>query len=129
MSRRIQAISAEEYKAAVRDSWSEEQFTRIVIALAKEHGWLCAHFRPGRTANGGWKTAVQGDGAGFPDLLLIQPCTGAICAAELKVGRGKPTEKQRIWLGAFSAAGVPAYIWFPSDYDDLVQVLTQKEKS
>jgi hypothetical protein len=45
---------------------SEAAFTDAVIELARLGGWRVAHFRPARTASG-WRTPVQGDGAGFPD--------------------------------------------------------------
>src|SRR5215813_9770420 len=35
----------------------------------------------------GWRTAVSGDGAGFPDLLLVR--AERLVVAELKVGRGQ----------------------------------------
>jgi hypothetical protein len=47
---------------------TEAAFLRQVLDLAKLRGWRTAHFRPAQTSRG-WRTAVQGDGAGFPDLV------------------------------------------------------------
>lgn len=98
----------------------EEAFLAQVIAFAKLHGWRSAHFRPAKTERG-WRTAVQGDGKGFPDLVLIRGDT--IIVAELKVGRNQLTVEQRAWLVAFEMAGVPAYTWRPKDWSEIEQVL------
>jgi len=98
---------------------TEAEFTAQVIAFARLHGWRVAHFRAARTAKG-WRTPVQGDGKGFPDLILVSKC---VIVAELKVGSNKPTAEQDAWLWAFTLAGVPAYIWRPSDWDEIELVL------
>ena len=101
---------------------TEKCFIAMVLQLAKLCGWRVAHFRPARTATG-WRTPVQGDGKGFPDLLLIHERRGALLVAELKVGRGKVTADQDAWLAAFEAAGVPAYLWSPAEWDQIERVL------
>lgn len=102
---------------------SEASFTRAVLAYAHLHGWRCAHFRPARTERG-WRTAVSGDGVGFPDLIMVHPGRGRVVAAELKVGANKPTPSQRDWLSAFGAAGVSAYLWTPADWASIESVLS-----
>ena len=99
---------------------SEAEFTRMVLALARLRGWRSAHFRPARTSTG-WRTAVSGDGVGFPDLLLVKGTV--LIVAELKVGRNKLTPEQAVWIAAFEAAGVPAYCWRPCDWADIEAVL------
>lgn len=99
---------------------NEKEFTAQVIDLARMFGWLSAHFRPAKTATG-WRTPVQGDGAGWPDLFLVRGCQAL--AAELKVGRNKPSAEQDQWLDALRAAGIPAFVWRPSDLDRIVEVL------
>jgi VRR-NUC domain len=101
---------------------TEAAFTGQVLTLARLLGWRRAHFRPARTA-GGWRTPVQGDGAGFPDLLLIQASAGRLLVAELKAARGRLTAEQAAWLRAFEAAGVPAYVWRPADWPEIERVL------
>jgi hypothetical protein len=56
---------------------TEREFQRQVIDLARLLGWRCAHFRPGRTARG-WRTPVQADGAGFPDLQPVRARDGLL---------------------------------------------------
>jgi hypothetical protein len=99
-----------------------QQFTEAVIGVAQALGWRVAHFRPARTAKG-WRTAVSGDGKGFPDLLLARG--DRLIVAELKTGRGRLTREQRAWLDAFAAVpGVTACVWRPKSWAEMVELLT-----
>lgn len=86
---------------------SENDLLRGVLDLAAILGWKTLHIRPGRTSHG-WRTPIQGDGAGFPDILAVRG--SRIVVAELKVARGTVTPAQLGWLDAFRQAGVDAYI-------------------
>jgi hypothetical protein len=70
----------------------EAGFTRQVLALARLRGWRTARFRPAGTTRG-WRTAVRGDGVGFPDLVLLKG--GLLPVAELKVGNNRLNLQQR----------------------------------
>lgn len=65
---------------------SEAEFQRQVITYARLRGWLVCHFRPARTAHG-WRTVVQGDGCGWPDLVLVRG--PVLLVVELKTDRGR----------------------------------------
>lgn len=100
---------------------TEAEFQRQVLALAKIQGWLRAHFRPARTKRG-WRTAVAGDGKGFPDLVLLRG--RRLVVAELKVGRRKTTPEQDHWLDAFRAASnAEVFVWRPRDWPQIEEVL------
>ena len=99
---------------------TEASFTKAVIDLAHVFKWRCAHFRPARTAQG-WRTPVQGDGAGFPDLVLVRRRT--IIVAELKVGKNRPTLDQQKWLDVFREAGVRTYLWRPEMWNEIESIL------
>ena len=102
---------------------TEAGFTAAVIALAKLHGWRTAHFRPARTKDGGWRTAVSGDGAGFPDIILVRG--DRMIAAELKVGKGTLSEAQRKWLCDFGLIiGITTCVWRPADWCEIVELLS-----
>lgn len=103
---------------------TEQGFLRAVVALARLRGWRVFHQRPARTAHG-WRSAVQGDGRGFPDLILLRG--NVIHAWELKTGRGKPTAEQEDWLQAFRDAGVDAKIVRPQDWPAIEAALSRKE--
>lgn len=91
---------------------TERDFQRSMIDLAHMLGWRVAHFRPAKTAKG-WRTPVEADGAGWPDLIL---CRGdRIIAAELKAGRNKTTAQQDDWLARLAATGVEVFVWRPEN--------------
>lgn len=100
----------------------EEEFAAQVLELARLCGWRSAHFRPARTAKG-WRTAVQGDGKGFPDLVLIHEVRGALVAAELKVGNNRASPEQKAWLRAFRAIGAQTFVWWPKDWPEIQRLL------
>jgi hypothetical protein len=104
----------------------EAAFQRQVIDLLHVHGWRVAHFRGVRVQrkNGGvyHQTPVQGDGSGFPDVIAVRG--GRIIVAELKCGRNRLTQEQKVWLDCFRLAGVPAYEWRPELWAEIEKVLT-----
>jgi hypothetical protein len=99
---------------------SEADFTAAVLEYAGLRGWKTAHFRPARTRRG-WRTAVQGDGLGFPDLVLLRGAKLLVC--ELKTKRGTLAPAQRAWLEAWKEAGADVRVWRPSDWDTIERVL------
>ena len=100
----------------------EEAFLRQVLDLALICGWRRAHFRPARTANG-FRTAVQGDGKGFPDLFLVRATTKSKLVAELKIPPNVCTPEQTAWLEDSEAVGIPAFVWTPADWCKIESVL------
>src|SRR5262245_40829737 len=105
---------------------SEAAFQRQVIELARLCGWRVAHFRPARTARG-WRTPVQGDGKGFPDLLLVRG--DVLAVAELKADDAWPPEAdQATWLAAFARVGVQVFIWRPRHWPE-IEAFLQREGS
>ena len=94
---------------------TEDEFTSQVIQYAMLHGWRVAHFRPARTARG-WRTAVQGDGAGFPDLVLARH--GLVLFAELKAEKGKLSPEQEQWQRT-----VNGMVWRPSQWPEIERML------
>jgi hypothetical protein len=98
---------------------TEAGFTATVLALAKIRGWHTLHIRPGRTDKG-WRTPVQGDGKGFPDLLMLRG--SRTIAAELKCGN-KATLEQTVWLQKFQLAGAQVFVWTPADWPEIEREL------
>ena len=96
-----------------RRQWGEGGLLNWVLTTAQMYGWKRAHFRPAKTAKG-WRTPVQGDGAGFPDLVFVRGTR--LIVAELKAGRtpseNKPRADQQAWLDAFAGVpGIEVYVW------------------
>lgn len=101
---------------------TERDFQAAVIETAHVFGWRVAHFRPARTAHG-WRTAVAGDGSGFPDLVLLHPGRREIIARELKATGGKLSREQAQWLADLEACGVDSGVWCPDDWDEIERTL------
>ncbi len=105
------------------DGINEAGFMATVIEMAQLYGWMVAHFRPSQNKFGEWRTAVQADGKGFPDLFMVRAKTGHRMAVELKVGAHKATPEQETWLASMNAAGIPAFLWRPTDWEWIERVL------
>lgn len=94
---------------------SEADLQAAVIELAKRLGWRCAHFRAAQIRPGRYVTPVSGDGAGFPDLVMLRD--GRIVAAELKTARGRVSAEQQLWLAEFrQVLGVAVHVWRPAHW-------------
>lgn len=116
--------------------------------LARMFSWTVAHFRPGKTSRqyvnkqgeikDVWVTPVQGDGAGFPDLVLVHgqymqlaaygegkvTIPGRTIWAELKSDSGKLSPEQILWLDLLiDTEGAEVYLWRPSDLEEIQLIL------
>ena len=105
--------------AASRSFATEREFQDAVAHYAQLFGWAVVHFRPARTKNS-WRTAGSYDSKGFPDLLLARD---RLIAAELKSTAGRVTVDQEAWLGRFRQCGIAAFVWRPSDWFEIEDVL------
>ncbi len=104
---------------AAQLSEREDQWITWVIDRAHQSGWGVAHFRPAKTAHG-WRTPVQADGKGFPDLVLVRD---RVIFAELKAAKGKLAREQQWWEVILRAAGAEFYVWRPADRPDITRIL------
>jgi hypothetical protein len=99
---------------------TERQWQGQVIELAQLYGWRVAHFRPAQTARG-WRTPVEADGQGFPDLTMARG--SRLLFAELKADRGRTSPDQDKWLQALRFTSAEVYVWRPRDWTDVCRVL------
>lgn len=83
---------------------TEAAMVRTILLAARLTGWRIAHFRPAQTGHG-WRTPVQGDGAGFPDLIMIHPGGHQVWWVELKSAAGRLDADQKAWRDALETAG------------------------
>lgn len=94
---------------------SEDQLLRYIIDACRKMGTVhTAHFRPGLTQAGNWRTAVSGDGKGWLDLTIVGP--GGVLFRELKSATGSTTPEQRQWIAWLTEAGQDAAVWKPRDW-------------
>lgn len=89
---------------------TERQFQQQIADLAKLFGWKYYHT---------WKSFHSP--AGFPDCVLVRK--ERLVLAELKSEVGKVSPAQQEWLDAIRLACKEVYLWRPSDWDELVEIL------
>jgi len=94
-------------------SMSEDDLLVTVLDMAKRMGVMTAHFRAAQSKTGRWITPVQGDGKGFPDVVLVGH--GGLLFRELKSAKGRLAPEQQLWLDALTTAGGDADVWRPAD--------------
>lgn len=107
----------------------EREFTDQVLEFAQHNGWRTIHIRPARKVadeegKERWETPIQGDGKGFPDLLMARD--NRLVVAELKCGKNKKTPEQIAWLQAFILVGAEVFTWYPHEWDEIVQTLERQ---
>ena len=80
-----------------------------MVKQAKAQGWMVYHTYDSRRSE-----------EGFPDLVLLRE---RLVFVELKREGEEPTKAQQVWLGKLWQAGYEAYLWRPSDEDEVARVL------
>ena len=100
----------------------EKDFQKQFLQFAKLMGWHRAHFRPGMNGRGTWQTAVAGDGAGFPDVVLVRE---RVVWIELKSDVGKLSDEQEVWRDKLFLAKQEWYLWRPRDWPTIQTVLAR----
>lgn len=97
---------------------TERQLQDAVIECARLLGWKVAHFRPAKTEKG-WRTPVEADGKGFPDLVMVHQ-SGHLIFAELKSDKGVMSAEQVDWMRALAEAAISDrvrfFCWRPSHW-------------
>ena len=102
----------------------EGAFLGRLRRLALDHGWLAYHTHDSRKSE-----------MGFPDLCLARAASatsqgrqGRLIFAELKSQQGKVTREQAVWLDVLrhTVPGIEVYLWRPSDFNNIVQILSRK---
>lgn len=104
---------------------TEAELLAAILELARLRGWRTAHFCPARTARG-WRTAVAGDGEGFPDLVIcprrgMPPLPGRLPPRqpefwELKAPGRRLQSEQRVWRDLLLCTGAVWRLVTPADW-------------
>lgn len=97
---------------------SEAQWQALVIREAMLAKWAYYHPPDNIPYKGNKKQNIV---AGFPDLTLVRK--DRLIFVELKAEKGRITEAQKVWLKRLSDAGAECYLWRPSDYDTVMEIL------
>lgn len=88
---------------------SERDFRKQVVELARMFRWEY-YFT--------WNSIRSP--RGFPDLVLARE---RVIFSELKTEKGKLTELQEHWQDVLRKAGAEVYIWKPSQFPEIVEIL------
>ena len=91
---------------------TEAAFQRQVLDLAKLCGYRAYHTHDSRRSQ-----------PGFPDLVLVNPRRKHTLFVELKTDVGRVTDAQQAWLDDLRRAGAFAYVWRPTDWPQITQIL------
>ena len=95
----------------VAEHMTEVELLEQVKTVAHAFGWNLYHTYDSRRST-----------AGFPDLVLVRP--PRVIFTELKRQNGRLTIPQEMWGEVLEQCrGVAYYLWRPSDWDDIVEVL------
>ena len=111
------------------DTIKESDWRTTVIEYAELRGWRVYHVTDVR------KRLRSHTSIGFPDLVLarntyppgrlerLTPNGSRIVFAELKTEKGETTDEQDAWLNLLKAADVEVYVWRPSDWFKVEELL------
>ena len=91
---------------------TEKVFQKQVIELAEALGWRTYH-----------PFLSKWSEKGYPDLTCVHARQKRICFIELKRESGKVSPHQQEWHNLLIAAGQEAYIFRPSQFDQIEQTL------
>lgn len=108
---------------------TEADFQAQVMELAHTLSWEVMHVRKSigrRGGNRAWQTATNIPG--WPDLFFFSPRWRAHFAAELKSESGRLTDEQVTLHEYLRNSGVDVYVWRPSDFDEIVEVLSRPRR-
>lgn len=98
-----------------------EELDQLFYKVAHACRWRAAHFRPAYTGRG-FRTPVSGDGEGFLDWIMAK---NRAMAVELKTKKDSVRPKQQEWVTAWEKAGVEVHVWWPKDWNEIVEVLAK----
>jgi hypothetical protein len=77
------------------------------VEVARQRGYICAHFTPATVREGRMVTPYAYDTKGFPDLLLVGR---KVVAVEVKGDGDTLRPAQKDWLDAFERAGIETLV-------------------
>lgn len=105
----------------------EKDFRAQVDELAEILGFGWMHVDPLRAAGGIWKTPTHGSlGKGWLDSVYIHRLTGRTLWVEFKRELGKTSPDQERVIAFLKGAGLEVYVWRPSDWDSIAEILQGK---
>jgi hypothetical protein len=105
----MQYMTAEAVRDHVNRRMSEKAYQWRVVEMAVRLDWKHYHTHDSRRSPGG-----------FPDLVLVRD---RVVFAEIKAEKGSLSVMQMIWQDILKHAGQECYVWRPSDWETVCEVL------
>ena len=109
-------MNTDEFRRQMWAHETEKTFQTRVINIARAFGWGPIYHT---------QFSIHSV-RGYPDLHMLRGERSLF--AELKTMRGVVKPDQQMWVDALAAAGHEAYLWRPSDIDEIEAVLAAKER-
>ncbi len=101
---------------------SEKEFQRTVIEYAQALNFKVYHqLDTGKCKKCGEPNYSKRVGPGFVDLVIAGH--GKLIFAELKSENGSLSDNQRKWAEVLVSTGARVYLWKPSDWSQIEEVL------
>ena len=101
---------------------SEKEFQRTVVEYAHALGYKVYHqLDTGKCRKCGEPNFSKRIGPGFVDLVIAGH--GKVIFAEIKAEKGRLTKDQETWQAVLRTALKRVYVWRPSDWDEIEEVL------
>lgn len=98
-------MRADEFRRMQARAMSEKQLQDLVVALARQLGWLVYHTYDSRRSE-----------PGYPDLHLVHSSSRRSLFRELKSESGIVSTPQRNWIAALQSCGCDVGVWRPADW-------------
>lgn len=120
---RLVTYTSVDGRAVIDAAYTEAEWQAQVIHLARGLGWTVWHFHDSRRQvrrRNQYELVGDADAAGFPDLVLARE---RLVFAELKSEKGRLTKLQKQAMAVLSETGVEVYLWRPSDWNVVCEVL------
>lgn len=124
--RALGQLAVAAFAAMCQAARNEKQFQEVVTRLATHLGWKWTHVRPARVMRHGkeiYETPIDGDAKGMFDCEFVRE---RLFKAELKYGKNTLSDEQLDWWERYKNAGVECYVWYPRDFDEIMEVLTRR---
>jgi len=110
----------------------EDDLINRLIEVGHLNGWVCAHFRPAMMKDGSWRTAVSGDGKGFPDLVFARENDPShfndVLFVETKSETGKLTMDQTMWKMLLEKTLTEYWLVRPSTEEAFIKRLSESSR-
>ena len=100
-------------KSNWKDTELEKDFQKRICHLGRLYGWKIYSVPDSRRVSL----------SGYPDLTMWHVAQKRLIFAELKREKGKLSESQKVVLAELETLGVEVYVWRPSDWDTILELL------